>query len=142
MKYFTFEELTHSETAVRLGIDNVPSDGVTILNIEMLVMCILDPLREWFDAPIVINSGYRCESLNKAVGGVRDSQHLRGQAADIRPERNCAEYSKRLKAMFDWICDHVSFDQVIYYPNRGFIHVSYVSVRDNRNLIFIKPERS
>lgn len=140
MKYFTFEEMTRSETATRLGIDNVPSDETVRLNIEMLVACILDPLREWFDEPIIVSSGYRCEHLNKAVGGVHDSQHLKGQAVDIRPGRNCENYSKRLKEMFDWICDHVSFDQVIYYPKRGFIHVSYASVKTNRNMIYIRPE--
>ena len=83
MKYFTLPELTHSATALRLGLDNTPSPWATA-NLEYLVQNLLDPLREAFGKPIVVNSGYRCHELNEAVGGVDGSYHLKGLAADIR----------------------------------------------------------
>lgn len=82
MKYFTFNELTASHTAQRLGIDNTP-DEVAINNLYKLVQKVLDPAREQLRLPISVNSGYRSAALNKAVGGVINSLHLQGRAADI-----------------------------------------------------------
>lgn len=74
MKYFTINELTHSDTAVKLKLDNTPSKDV-IYNLTKLVDTILDPLRELYGKPIRISSGYRSEKVNKAVGGSSTSQH-------------------------------------------------------------------
>ena len=79
---FTLEELTESATAKRLGIDNKPSEQIR-LNLKALCEKVLQPLRNKFRNPIRISSGYRCQALNKAVGGVSTSQHLKGEAADI-----------------------------------------------------------
>jgi uncharacterized protein YcbK (DUF882 family) len=82
MRYFTLQELTRSATARRLGIYNTPpASAVKALN--ELVDNVLDPLREAWGGPIQVNSGYRCPTLNKAVGGSPYSQHQRGEAADI-----------------------------------------------------------
>lgn len=82
MRYFTLKELTHSDTALRLGLDNTP--GVTASdNLIYLVEKLLDPIRERYGAPIIVISGYRSPAVNEAVGGVATSQHLRGEAADI-----------------------------------------------------------
>jgi hypothetical protein len=54
-------------------------------NIEALVENVLDPLRERYGKPIIVNSGYRCAKHNREVGGASGSQHMRGEAADIRP---------------------------------------------------------
>lgn len=82
MKYFTIEELTKSATAERFGIDNTPSDEV-VKNLTHLVEHLLDPVRQRFGAPVYVNSGYRCNKLNRAVGGALKSYHLQGRAADL-----------------------------------------------------------
>ena len=85
MKYFTLQELTRSETAERLGINNTP-DAAVVGHLEELTERLLDPLREAFGRPIIVTSGYRCPELNKAVGGSPTSAHLQGYAADLVPK--------------------------------------------------------
>ena len=82
MKYFTIHELTKSTTAKKLGINNTPSEE-ELHNIRTLIEVVLDPLRQAWGRPILVNSGYRCGALNKAVGGAKTSHHLKGMAADI-----------------------------------------------------------
>ena len=138
MKYFTFAEFTRSATAERLGIDNKPEhngEQDVYAHIELLVVRLLDPIRDYVIEPIYINSGYRSEELNKAVGGVSDSQHRKGQAADIR----IGSITGHLLADLFWeISDHFDFDQLIYYKKEGFIHISYVSKKENRREVFVK----
>lgn len=83
MKHFTIEELTKSETAIIHGIDNTPTPEVK-KRLTDLVNEVLDPARELFGKPIMITNGYRCPALNREVGGVFTSQHLKGEAADIQ----------------------------------------------------------
>ena len=83
MKYFRLSEFTRSATAQRLGIENIPSEEA-VKNLSHLVWNVLDPLRERWGSPIIVNSGYRCPLLNRKVGGVPTSYHMKGQAADIR----------------------------------------------------------
>lgn len=82
MKYFSIDELISSSVASARGIDNTPSDAV-IKNLSRLVSLVLDPAREALGAPIRVNSGYRCPELNSAAGGVANSYHLQGRAADL-----------------------------------------------------------
>lgn len=81
---FTLEELVRSPTASRLSIPNTPSESV-MHNLILLCNNILQPLRNAYGKPIIVNSGYRSPELNKAIGGAKNSQHMRGQAADITP---------------------------------------------------------
>ena len=97
-------------------------------NLMALVENVLEPAREKLGLPIIVNSGYRCERHNKAVGGVANSQHLRGEAADIR----CAD-NKRLAKI---IVEAGRFDQLIIYPT--FIHVSFKRLGSNRRQILKK----
>lgn len=83
MNRFTFTEMTASDKARELGIDNTPPAWAR-QNIVALVQNILDPLREAWGKPIYVTSGYRCPRLNAAVGGVANSNHMKGLAADIR----------------------------------------------------------
>ena len=122
MKHFTFQELTKSATAKRKGIDNSPSMQVSA-NLAALVENVLDPLREAYGKPIVVTSGYRCEKLNRAVGGAASSQHVKGQAADIRSVQDTPEENKKL---FDLIVKlGLPFDQIINEYNYDWVHVSY-----------------
>ena len=81
-EFFTLSELTKSSTASRYHIDNNPSDEI-IRNLQYGVNMVLDPLRRMYGKPIIITSGYRCRELNKKVGGVTNSWHTQGNAADI-----------------------------------------------------------
>ena len=82
-KNFTLEELVFSITANNHGINNTPNAEVKAA-LKRLAVEVLQPIREAWCQPIVITSGYRCPALNKAVGGVKNSQHVLGQAADIK----------------------------------------------------------
>ena len=82
MKYFSIEELVKSATAERLTIDNTPPRAAQRM-LTILVEQLLDPIRRRYGAPIIVTSGYRCPALNTAVGGVANSHHIVGCAADI-----------------------------------------------------------
>ena len=81
--HFTLSEFIRSEKAQSKGIDNTPSLEA-VSNLQYLCQQVLEPLRVWLGKPVVINSGYRCSQLNHLVGGVSNSQHQTGEAADIR----------------------------------------------------------
>ena len=125
-KNFTLAELTKTST----GLPNNPSD-VEIERLKILCEKVLQPLRDDFNAPIIINSGYRSQEVNKAVGGVPTSQHLKGEAADIT-----AGSRERNKRLFE-IIKTMEFDQVISYDYR-FIHVSYTICKENKKQIIHK----
>lgn len=130
MKYFTIEELALSTVAAERGIPNVPGENEREA-LEVLVLALLDPLRELWGKPIYVNSGYRSPALNKAVGGVANSQHMKGQAADITTGN--AESNRKLFALIrDGGFD---FDQLIDEADGTWIHVSYVSPSENRRQV-------
>ena len=107
--HFRLSEFTQSTTAERLGIDNTP-DSTALHNIELLCRYVLEPIRQAFGQPIVVNSGYRCRQLNIALGGAKRSFHLSGRAADIRAT-NVSD-NARLKAVIDDLGLHTS--ELIY----------------------------
>ncbi len=122
MKFFTLRELTKSDTAIRKGIKNVPSKSEEA-NLIVLVENILDPLRETYGKPIIVTSGYRCEELNRLIGGSKTSQHRSGQAVDIRTVIDTPEENKKL---YDLIIKlNLPFDQLIDEHNFDWVHVSY-----------------
>jgi zinc D-Ala-D-Ala carboxypeptidase len=136
IKYFKLSEFINSATANRLGIDNIPSFEV-VDNLNRLADY-LDGIRAKFGKPIIISSGYRCPMLNKAVGGVVNSQHLKGLAADLV----CSDMEKLLSI----IRETKGFDQVITEHNKGsksyWIHVSVAPVFDKpRNQVIINLEK-
>lgn len=119
-KYFSIEELCQSDTANAKGIDNTPN-ALQRTNLENLITNILDPLREAYGKPIYVNSGFRCEALNKAVGGAKNSEHLSGSAADID-----VHSVKGNKELFDLIQKlNLPFRQLIDEKNMSWVHVSY-----------------
>lgn len=132
-KNFKLEELTASATAKRLGIINAVGHQ-EVANLCALVHHILQPLRDAMQEPIKIGSGYRCPRLNKAVGGVANSQHTKGQAADL-----CIDGDKaKGRRWFAWIMDHCDFDQLIWEHNaKGsyWVHVSYRADGHNRHQV-------
>lgn len=129
---FSLHELTRSQKADRLGIDNTPPPEA-IEELQSLVLQILQPLRDLVGRPINVSSGYRCEALNQAINGAKNSQHMKGQAADIE----CFGLSNM--ALAKVIIDNFQYDQLIleFYdpargPNSGWVHVSHKRVGENR----------
>ena len=133
-KYFSIAELTKSSTAIKKKSNNTPTKEVEN-NLNQLIDNILDPLREAWGQPIIVGSGYRCEALNKAVGGAAHSQHKLGQAADIHTKSDSAEDNKKLFELIKQL--KLPFDQLINEYNYNWIHVSY-SPRNRRQILNIK----
>ena len=129
---FSIKELTYSDTAIRLGIDNTPTDEI-LINLQNVVQFILEPVSNNFDSQIVITSGYRSPALCQAIGSKPTSQHTFGMAVDFEilgiPN----------KEVSDWIVNHLDFDQCILefwkpeQPNSGWVHCSY-KISGNRKM--------
>ncbi len=119
MKHFTFFELEFSATAINNGIKNAPTSEIED-NLRVLTDKLLDPIREKWGGPIVIGSGFRNTKTNKLVGGVKNSQHLTGCAADLQVGSK-AENRK----LFDMIRSMGGFDQLINEHDFSWVHVSY-----------------
>lgn len=113
---FTLEEFTYSDTAKVKKIDNIPGDN-EVKSLKNLVVKLLQPLRVKYGKPMTVNSGYRCPNLNKAVGGVATSQHVKGEAADIK----CSDPYALEKVLKE---SGLDFDQCIVYPTKKFVHLS------------------
>ena len=121
---FTLKELTKSDTATRLGLDNMPDDEA-LENLKTLCEMVLQPVRDHFGKSVTVNSGYRSPESNAAVGGSKTSDHCKGQACDLEidgiPNPELAQ----------WIMDNLDYTQLIleFYtqgqPNSGWVHVSY-----------------
>lgn len=117
-EHFDFEELIHSDTAKQRGIYNVP-DAEQAACIALLAANVLEPSRQEYGHPIEVTSGYRSERLNKVVGGKPNSQHMRGQAADLQADD--------LERLYDIIQAQCNYDQLLLETNgkSKWIHVSY-----------------
>lgn len=124
-KNFTFEELCRSATAERHGLKNWPKAGDeehrVRENLRYLCFDVLQPLRDFVGKPIVVNSGYRSKEVNRLVGGVKNSQHLTGEAADLR-----IESTKQGREWAEWIMENCDFDQMLLESNGKsvWLHVS------------------
>jgi len=132
-QHFTLEELCASATAKARGIKNEPTQQA-VINLTALAVAVLEPLREWWGREVKIGSGFRCSALNKAVGGVSNSQHMTGQAADLCIDGDMAKGKK----WFDYIRNHLTFDQLIMEHNsKGtyWVHVSFDAQGRNRKQI-------
>ena len=125
MKYFTIQELTASATALREGIDNRPSKCAYHL-LHVLVDQLLDPIREAWGEPIVVSSGYRCKELNTLIGGVKNSHHILGCAADIIAG-NRADHRRLFRLIVKMQQEgRIKFTQLILEGDGRWIHISYV----------------
>ena len=131
-KHISYKEGVKSNTATRLGIDNVPGD-YELGNMELIAERIFEPLRAWVGGPVKINSFYRSKELNLAIGGSQRSQHCEGRAIDLDDTFG----HKTNKEMHYWIKENLNFDQIIWEfgddDNPDWVHVSYVSEDQNRN---------
>ena len=129
-KYFTLGEMCASDTALEKRIENTPTDQATIARLNALMDDCLDKVREMWGRPIGVNSGYRSPELNRAVGGAKNSQHLRGEAADIN-----AGGRENNRKLFDMIvASDIPFDQLIDESGYRWLHISYCK-GDNRKQV-------
>ena len=131
-KHITYKEATRSVTAIRLSIDNKPND-YELQNMELIAEKVFEPLRKAVNGPIQINSFFRSEDLNTAIGGSTRSQHCQGRAIDL--DDNYGYMSNN--DMYNYIKNNLDFDQLIFeFPdkkgNAAWIHVSYVDADSNR----------
>jgi len=136
-KYFTLAELTPSGTAKRLGIKNDPTPA-HLECLKGLSVNVLDKVREHFGKPIWISSGYRSKALNEVTpGSSATSQHCTGEAADLDQDGRGTGVTNKM--VFDYIKDHLTFDQLIYEygtdANPDWVHVSWESTGKQRKQV-------
>lgn len=129
-EFFSWEEMTYSRRAVENGLDNRPGAEARKA-LEHLVLHLLDPLRRLYGKPIAVTSGYRCEEVNRLVGGVPDSQHVKGEAADCYVP-DAGELLAVLRR------SGLVFDQAIHYRKRNFLHLSLKRSGVNRMQVLVR----
>lgn len=134
-EHFTLDEMLRSGTAIAYNIKNVPTER-DIDNLRSLCRTVLEPLRRRYGR-IIITSGFRSRALNRRVGGARNSQHLRGEAADIY-----VASAEKAHKYAQFIIQHTDFDQLIYEPavagghtKPHWLHVSHTTRRYNRHQV-------
>ena len=129
---FTLEEMEFSSTAIERRIKHKANNEV-INNLKELCNYLLEPLREKLNKPIIVTSGYRCFELNKIVGGVSNSQHLEGKAADIIVKDLSTE------DLFNFIKKNFKFDQLIieHIKGKNWVHVSWNGANNRNNALRI-----
>jgi hypothetical protein len=125
-KHLSLAEITRSETAKRLGINNEPT-AEHLENFKLLAEKVFEPIREHFNVPIHISSGYRSKALNTAIKGSLSSQHCSGEAIDIDMDGSANGVTNTM--VFDFIKDNLDFDQMIWEFGSSnkpdWVHVSY-----------------
>ena len=136
-KNFSFEEMCSSNAAARNGLKNRPKtqeeEATVKANLKALCTEVLQPLRNHLKRKVMVSSGYRPEEVNKLVGGVQKSQHLVGEAADLR-----VDSTEHLLKMMHFIMDETDFDQLIWEKSksgRQWVHVSYKREGVNRHQV-------
>ena len=131
-KHISFTEATHSPTAVKLGINNNP-DKTQLEAMKLVAEKCFEPLRTWYNKPIKINSFFRSDLLNRAVKGSLTSQHKKGEAIDL--DAGSKEENKKL---FEYIKNHLDFDQLLNEYNYSWVHVSYSKTKNRKQILIIK----
>ena len=134
-KHLTLEECTRSETADRLGIVNNNPNQSIIENMQLLAEKVFEPIREHFKTPIYVSSMYRGLNLNQAIKGSITSQHCSGQAMDIDMDPKGKPTNKEI---FDYIKKNLEFDQLINEFDYSWIHVSYTSGKNRKQILKAK----
>ena len=129
--YFKISELVHSDKAILYRINNMP-DINSLDNLLNLIYYVLNPLRERLGKPITITSGYRCKKLNEIVGGVSNSQHTTGEAADFIIE------GMKVKDIIEFIKNtNIEYDQLINEYDK-WVHISYRKGKNRQQYIIYK----
>ncbi|MFZ4799341.1 MAG: D-Ala-D-Ala carboxypeptidase family metallohydrolase [Bacteroidia bacterium] len=132
-KHISLQEATESATALRMGIKNVPNE-LELEAMKYVAENLFEPIREWYDKPININSFFRCVALNKAVKGSVTSGHVLGNSIDISAGKKAEN-----KKIFDFIkLSALDYDQVINEYDYSWIHISLKKDKNRKQILTIK----
>ena len=131
MLNFTMSELIHSDTAVKNNINNMPDINSLDCMLNLIVYC-LQPIRDKLGKPMIITSGYRCAEVNKLVGGVSNSQHTKGQAADFTVSGETVE-----GIIFKIVTSGIEYDEIINEYDK-WVHISFVKGNNRKETLRIK----
>lgn len=135
-KNISYKEAVYSNTASKLGIDNTPSPA-TLERMKLVANKVFQPIREHFGVPIKVTSFYRSPKLNKAVGGSKTSQHVLGEAMDLKGTNGVTN-----KQIYDFIKSNLEFDQLIWEygtdKEPSWVHVSYRKGKNRKQTLRIK----
>lgn len=133
-KHVSLKEAIRSNTATRMGIDNMPDEDI-LVKMKITAEKVFEPIREHFKEPIYISSFYRSQDLNKAIGGSKKSQHCHGEAIDIDDIYSKASNSD----FFEFIKYNLDFDQLIWEfgddNNPDWVHVSYAGEANRKRIL-------
>ena len=134
-KHISYKEAVGSNYAKQKGIKNKPNEE-QVDNMKLLAKEVFEPLREWVDAPIKVNSMFRSLELNTALKGSKTSSHMKGEAMDIT-----SMGGKSNLEMFHWIKDNLEFDQLIWEFGKEpkWLHVSFSKI--NRQQVLVTKKR-
>jgi len=134
-KHISYKEAVGSNYAKQKGIKNKPNEE-QVENMKLLAEKVFEPLREWVDAPIKVNSMFRSLELNTALKGSKTSSHMNGEAMDIT-----SMGGKSNLEMFHWIKDNLCFDQLIWEFGKEpkWLHVSFS--KNNRKQVLVTKKR-
>jgi len=134
-KHISYKEAVGSNYAKQKGIKNKPNEE-QVENMKLLAEKVFEPLREWVDAPIKVNSMFRSLELNTALKGSKTSSHMKGEAMDIT-----SMGGKSNLEMFHWIKDNLEFDQLIWEFGKEpkWLHVSFS--KNNRKQVLVTKKR-
>ncbi|QDP52779.1 MAG: putative peptidase M15 [Prokaryotic dsDNA virus sp.] len=139
-EHVSYREGVRSRTADRLGLENVPNTE-QLKCMKEIAENVFEPLRAYVGGPIKINSFFRGEPVNTAIGGSKRSQHMKGQAMDLDDTFGRCSNAE----MYHFIKEHLDFDQLIWEfgdeENPNWIHVSYVTHRENRKKLTVALKR-
>jgi len=135
-KHISYKEAVGSNYAKQKGIKNKPNED-QVENMKLLAEEVFEPLREWVDAPIKVNSMFRSLELNTALKGSKTSSHMKGEAMDIT-----SMGGKSNLEMFHWIKDNLCFDQLIWEFGKEpkWLHVSYNKDNNRKQVLVTKKK--
>ena len=138
-KHISYKEAVGSNYAKQKGIKNKPNEE-QVENMKLLAKEVFEPLREWVDAPIKVNSMFRSLELNTALKGSKTSSHMKGEAMDITSMACGKENCKSNLEMFHWIKDNLEFDQLIWEfgSEPKWLHVSYNKDKNRKQVLVTK----
>lgn len=127
-EHISFSEATYTSKK----LPNLPND-IQLANMKRVALVCFEPLRKWYGKPIKINSFFRSEAVNKAVGGAKNSQHLKGEAIDIS-----AGSKEENKKLFDWCKANLKYDQLINEYDYSWVHISFTQGGNRNQTLAIK----
>jgi zinc D-Ala-D-Ala carboxypeptidase len=131
-EHISYEEATESPTQLRLKIDNTPGE-VELNNMKAVANYCFEPLRKWYGKPIKVNSFFRSQALNTAVGGAKNSQHTKGEAIDMS-----AGSKEENEKLFNWCKANLIYDQLINEYNFSWVHISFRAGNNRKETLIVK----